>query len=85
MYSLFDTHADAGLAWVRKYGSQYIPAVDVNLTMSLAMIMQVCACALGVQLSGWLFAPCANPVHSHRNLRGSRYDARACTSTQLLV
>jgi hypothetical protein len=41
IYSLFDAHVDAGLVWVRKQGSQYIPAVDVNLTMSLAMIMQV--------------------------------------------
>lgn len=41
IYGLFDTHVDAGLAWVRKEGSEYIPSVDNNLTTSLAMIMQV--------------------------------------------
>lgn len=46
IYSLFDAHVDADLAWVRKQGSEYIPSVDNNLTTSLAMIMQVCSCTL---------------------------------------
>lgn len=41
IYSLFNTHVDAGLTWVRKQGSEYIPSVDNNLTTSLGMIMQV--------------------------------------------
>lgn len=44
IYGLFDSHVDAGLAWVRKEGSEYIPSVDNNLATSLAMIMQVCLC-----------------------------------------
>lgn len=47
IYGLFDAHVDAGLAWVRKQGSEYIPSVDNNLTASLTTIMQVCLC------SGW--------------------------------
>lgn len=41
IYGLFDAHVDAGLAWVRKEGSEYISSVDNNLTTSLALIMQV--------------------------------------------
>lgn len=41
IFGLFDAHVDAGLAWVRKHGSEYIPSVDNNLTTSLAVIMQV--------------------------------------------
>lgn len=42
IYSLFDDHLDAGLAWVRKEGAEYIPSVDNNLATSLALTMQVC-------------------------------------------
>lgn len=41
IYSLFDAHVDAGLAWVHKQDSSYIPAVDSNMVTSLALIMQV--------------------------------------------
>lgn len=49
IYSLFDSHLDAGLSWVRKEGAEYIPSVDNNLATSLALMMQVC-------LMQWLVA-----------------------------
>lgn len=41
IYSLFDQHVDAGLTWVRKSGTEYIPSVDNNLASSLALLLQV--------------------------------------------
>ena len=41
IYNLFDKYVDGGLAWVRKQGTEYIPSVDNNLTMSLALLLQV--------------------------------------------
>ncbi|KAI8465887.1 MAG: dynein heavy chain 7 [Monoraphidium minutum] len=37
---LFFAHVDAGLAWVRAYGREDIPSVDINLVASLAAMMQ---------------------------------------------
>ncbi|KAG1670781.1 hypothetical protein FOA52_014009, partial [Chlamydomonas sp. UWO 241] len=40
VYQLFDEHVDAGLAWVARNGKQFIPAVENNLTTTLAWMVQ---------------------------------------------
>ena len=44
LVSLFEEHVDAGLAWVRSQGSQYLPSVDIALVSSLATLLQVSCC-----------------------------------------
>ncbi len=41
IYTMFDTYVDGGLEWLRKRGKEYIPAVENNLTTSLALMLQV--------------------------------------------
>ncbi|KAL3154307.1 hypothetical protein ABBQ32_013792 [Trebouxia sp. C0010 RCD-2024] len=40
LVALFEQHVDAGLAWVRSEGSEYIPSVDIALVTSLANLVQ---------------------------------------------
>jgi hypothetical protein len=41
LYGLFNTYVDAGLAWVRQHGKEYISSVNNNLTTTLCAILQV--------------------------------------------
>ena len=41
LVALFEQHVDAGLAWVRSQGSEYLPSVDIALVTSLATLLQV--------------------------------------------
>ena len=41
LVALFEEHVDAGLAWVRSEGSEYLPSVDIALVTSLANLVQV--------------------------------------------
>lgn len=66
IYGLFDAHVDAGLAWVRKQGSEYIPSVDNNLTTSLTMIMQVCLRSGCSQLAAAVLASTTSALFVHR-------------------
>lgn len=51
LYSLFDTHVDAGLAWVRQAGAEHLPSVDCNLTASLTLMLQVGRVTRGLRLA----------------------------------
>jgi hypothetical protein len=63
IYGLFDAHVDAGLAWVRKQDSEYIPSVDNNLTTSLTMIMQVCCNLFTCIICVTPGSSCSGPCH----------------------
>ena len=41
LLALFEEHVDAGLAWVRSHGSEYVPSVDIALVTSLTSLVQV--------------------------------------------
>lgn len=41
LLALFEEHVDAGLAWVRCHGSEYVPSVDIALVTSLTSLVQV--------------------------------------------
>lgn len=41
LVGLFEEHVDAGLAWIRSQGSEYMPSVDIALVTSLASLVQV--------------------------------------------
>jgi dynein heavy chain len=71
LYSLFDAHVEAGLAWVRREGGDYILSVDSNLTASLCLIIQVRA---------WLVASLPPPVPARALERHcTRLTTAACT------
>ncbi len=54
VYAMFDTYVDAGLAWLRKHGKEYIASVDNNLTASLALLLQVGPAAAAAEpVMGW--------------------------------
>ncbi len=40
IYTLFDTHVDAGLTWLSQSGREYIPCVENNRAASLCYMMQ---------------------------------------------
>ena len=42
LLGLFEQHVDAGLAWVRANGTEYLPSVDITLVTSLTSFLQVC-------------------------------------------
>ena len=46
LLALFEEHVDAGLAWVRSHGSEYVPSVDIALVTSLTSLVQVQICPL---------------------------------------
>ena len=41
LLALCEEHVDAGLAWVRCHGSEYVPSVDIALVTSLTSLVQV--------------------------------------------
>lgn len=41
LLALFEEHVDAGLAWVRSHGSEYVASVDIALVTSLTSLVQV--------------------------------------------
>ena len=41
LLALFEEHVDAGLAWIRSHGSEYVPSVDIALVTSLTSLVQV--------------------------------------------